>query len=106
MPGQGFVLGAQHQVSDNHLYSLQLPIFGRDGAHLIGDLLTFHWNILPFHVRAEQENVLATVGWGDEAMALGPAETLADSFVDRALGNPHCPGDTLCSAKCFTPLGL
>lgn len=85
MPGPGLVLGAWCQVSDDHLYSLQFLILGRDRAHLIGDLVAFHWNILPFHIRDVQEDVRATISWGDEAVALGPAEAFTDSFVDRAL---------------------
>lgn len=39
-----------------------------------------------------QEDVRAAVRRGDEAVALGPAEAFANSFVDWALGSPHRPG--------------
>lgn len=55
MPGPGLMLGAWCQVGDDHLYSLQLLILGRDRAHLIGDLVAFHWNIFPFHTAGEKE---------------------------------------------------
>lgn len=85
MPGPGLMLGARCQVGDDHLYSLQFLVLGRNRAHLIGDLVAFHWNILPFHIRDVKEDVRATISRGDEAVALGPAEAFTDSFVDRAL---------------------
>lgn len=85
MSGPSLMLGARCQVGDDDLHSLQLLILGWDGAHLIGDLVAFHWDILPFHIRNVQEDVGAAVSWGNEAMALGSAETFADSFVDGAL---------------------
>lgn len=85
MSRPGLMLGAWCQVGDNDLHSLQLLILGRDGAHLIGDLVAFHWDILPFHIRDVQEDVGATISWGNEAVALGSAEAFADSFVDGAL---------------------
>lgn len=89
MPGPGLMLGSWCQVGDDHLYSLQFLVLGRDRAHLIGDLVAFHRNILPFHIRDVQEDIRPTISWGDEAMALGAAEALTDSFVDRALRSPH-----------------
>lgn len=89
MARPGLVLGARRQVGDDHLHSLQLLVLGWDGAHLIGDLITFHRDVLPFHIGDVQEDVGAAVRWGDEAMALGSTEAFADSFVDRALGGPH-----------------
>lgn len=85
VPRPGLVLCAWCQVGDDHLYSLQFLILGWDRAHLIGDLVAFHWNILPFHIGDVQEDVRATISRGDEAVALGPAEAFTDSFVDRAL---------------------
>lgn len=90
VPRPGLMLGPWCQVCDDHLYSLQLLVLGRDRAHLIGDFVAFHRHILPFHIRDVQEDVRPTIGWGDEAMALGPAEAFTDSFVDRALRSPHC----------------
>ena len=52
-----------------------------------------------------QEDVRATVSRGDEAMALGPTEAFADSFVDRALGSPHRP-DRECGEHEGPPLAL
>ena len=49
MARPGFVLGAWRQVGDDHLHGLQLLMLGWDGAHLIGDLITFHRDVLPFH---------------------------------------------------------
>lgn len=84
------MLGPWCQVGDDHLHSLQFLILGRDRAHLIGDLVAFHRNILPFHIRDVQEDVRTTISRGDEAVALGSAEAFTDSFVDRALRSPHC----------------
>lgn len=89
VPGPGLMLGPWCQVGDDHLYSLQFLILGRDRAHLIGDLVAFHRYILPFHIRDVQEDVRTTISWGDEAVALGSAEAFTDSFVDRALRSPH-----------------
>lgn len=63
MPGPGLMLGAWCQVSDDHLYSLQFLILGRDRAHLIGDLVAFHWNILPFHTAGEKERSSGLRRW-------------------------------------------
>lgn len=54
MSRPGLMLGAWCQVGDNDFHSLQLLILGRDGAHLIGDLVAFHWDILPFHTTGAQ----------------------------------------------------
>lgn len=89
MAGPGLVLGARRQVGDDHLHGLQLLVLGRDGAHLIGDLVAFHGDVLPFHIRDVQEDVRAAVSRGNEAMTLGSTEALADSFVDGALRSPH-----------------
>lgn len=89
MSGPGLVLGAWRQVGDDHLHSLQFLILGWDGAHLIGDLVAFHGDIFPLHIGNVQEDVGATVSWGNEAMALGPAEAFTDPFVDRTLRSPH-----------------
>lgn len=53
--GPGLVLGARRQVGDDHLHGLQLLVLGRDGTHLVGDLVAFHRHVLPFH----------TAGWGE-----------------------------------------
>lgn len=87
--GPGLVLGAWSQMGDDHLHSLQLLVLGGNGAHLIGDLVAFHGDVLPFHIRNVQEDVGAAIGRGDEAMALGSTETFADSFVYRTLRSPH-----------------
>ena len=42
-------------------------------------------------LRDMQEDVRAAVSRGDKAVALGPTEAFADSFVDWALGSPHRP---------------
>lgn len=89
MTGPGLVLGAWGQMGDDHLHSLQLLVLGGDGAHLIGDLIAFHGDVLPFHVGNVQEDVRAAIGRGNEAMALGSTETFADSFVDGTLRSPH-----------------
>lgn len=91
--GPGLVLGARRQVRDDHLHGLQLLVLGRDGAHLIGDLVAFHGDVLPFHIRDMQEDVGTAVSRGDEAVALGSTEALADPFVDGALGGPHRRGE-------------
>lgn len=89
MAGPGLVLGARSQMGDDHLHGLQLLVLGGDGAHLVGDLVAFHGDVLPFHVGNVQEDVRAAVGRGDEAVALGSTETFADSFVYRTLRSPH-----------------
>lgn len=43
------VLGARGQVGDHHLHCLQLLVLGRDGAHLVGDLVACHGNVLAFN---------------------------------------------------------
>lgn len=91
--GPGLVLGARRQVGDDHLHGLQLLMLGRDGAHLIGDLVAFHRDVLPFHIGDVQEDVGAAVSRGDEAVALGSTEALAYSFVDGALRGPHRRGE-------------
>lgn len=58
VPGPGLVLGPWCQVGDDHLHSLQLLILGRDRAHLIGDLVAFHRNILPFYTAGEKGAVV------------------------------------------------
>lgn len=50
MPGPGLMFGAWCQVGYDYFHSLQLLILGWDGAHLIGDLVAFHRDILPFHI--------------------------------------------------------
>ena len=58
----GLVLGAWRQVGDDHLHGLQLLMLGWDGAHLIGDLITFHRDVLPFHTvggRGEERKALS-----------------------------------------------
>lgn len=63
-------------------------------------------------LRDVQEDVRTTISWGDEAVALGPAEAFTDSFVDGALRSPHCPeremqGDSRrSSTRATTPLEL
>lgn len=47
--GPGLVLGAWSQMGDDHLHGLQLLVLGGNGAHLIGDLVAFHGDVLPFH---------------------------------------------------------
>lgn len=49
VPRPRLVLGARGQVSDHHLHCLQLLVLGRDGAHLVGDLVACHGNVLAFN---------------------------------------------------------
>lgn len=83
------MFGAWRQMGDDHLDGLQLLVLGWDGAHLVGDLVAFHRDVLPFHVGDVQEDVGATVGRGNEAVALGATEAFADSSADGALRGPH-----------------
>lgn len=48
MPRPGLVLGPRSQVGDHHLHRLQLLVLRRDGAHLVGDLVACHRNVLAF----------------------------------------------------------
>lgn len=85
MARPGLMLGARRQVGDDHFHGLELLVLGRDGAHLVGDLVAFHWDVLPFHIGDVQKDIRAAISRGDEAVALGSTEAFADSFVDRAL---------------------
>lgn len=89
MPRPRLVLGARGQVSDHHLHCLQLLVLGRDGAHLVGDLVACHGNVLAFNVRDVHEDVGPSVRRGDESVAFGAAEALADPFVDGSLRGSH-----------------
>lgn len=42
----GLVFGAWVQVGDHHLHRLDLLVLGRDGTHLVCDLVSFHRHIL------------------------------------------------------------
>lgn len=46
MTRPGLVLGAWVEVGDDHLYSLDLLVLGRDGAHLVRDFVSFHRHVL------------------------------------------------------------
>lgn len=61
--GPSLVLGARGQMRDDHLHSLQLLVLGGDGAHLIGDLVAFHGDVLPLHA----------AGQGDSTQRLAPS---------------------------------
>lgn len=99
MAGPGLMLGAGRQVRNHHLHGLGLLVLGRDGTHLVGDLIAFHRDILPFHIRDVQKDIGAAISRGDEAVALGSTEAFADSFVDRALRRPHRRREGPCPAS-------
>lgn len=46
------------QLGEHHLHGLELLVLGRNGAHLVGHLVTLHWNVLPFDVRYVHKDVL------------------------------------------------
>ena len=60
--GPGLVFGARRQVGDDHLHGLQLLVLGRDGAHLVGDLVAFHGDVLPLHAVGRGKTFRADAG--------------------------------------------
>lgn len=80
--GPGLVLGARRQVGDDHLHGLQLLVLGRDGTHLVGDLVAFHRHVLPFHA----------AGWG-EALSAHTQPSRAVHSPCRSEGHPGLLGE-------------
>lgn len=89
MPRPGLVLGSWGEVGNHDLHGLKLLVFRRNGAHLVGDLIACHGNILAFDVRNVYEDVRSSICGGNEAMAFGATEAFADTFVDGALRCSH-----------------
>lgn len=58
----GLVLGAWIQVGDDHVHSLDLLVFGGDGAHLVRDLVPFHRHVLSLDAVREAQNQKVLVG--------------------------------------------
>lgn len=76
-------------MSNDDVYSLQLLILRWDSAHLVGDFIASHWNVLSFNVRNVYKDVWPSIRRSNEAMAFGATEAFTDSFVDRAFRGPH-----------------
>lgn len=89
MAAPGLVLGARFQMGDGDLHSLDLLVFGRDGAQFVAHLVALHWDILALDVRDVDKDVFAPVRWCDEAMAFGTGEAFTHTSKHRTL---CCPG--------------
>lgn len=85
----GLVLGAGFQVGNGDLHSLDLLVFGRDGAQFVAHLVALHRDVLPFDVRDVHKDVFAPVRWRDEAMAFGAGEAFTHT---SEYGTLCCPG--------------
>ena len=86
--GPGLVFGARRQVGDDHLHGLQLLVLGRDGAHLIGDLVAFHGDVLPLHAVGRGKTFRADAGRKkpDPGPGAGAAPPLPPGGATGALG--------------------
>lgn len=85
----GFMLCSWILVRDDHLHGLNLDVFGWDGTHLVGDLISLHRHILPFNVWDVDKYVLPTMGRTDIAMSLRPGEVFTHALEDWSWGGPH-----------------
>lgn len=74
------MLGARIQVGDHHIDRLDLLVLGRDGAHLVRDLISFHRHVLSLNVRDVDEDVLSSMSRAYESMTLRPGEVLTHTF--------------------------
>lgn len=77
------MLGARVQVGDDHLDCLDLLVLGRDGTHLVRDLISFHRHILSLDVRDVDKDVLSSMSGAYESMTLRPGEVLTHPFKYR-----------------------
>lgn len=50
------------QLCEHHLHSLELLILGRDGAHLVGHFVAFHWHVLSLDAGGQERSVSSAVG--------------------------------------------
>lgn len=48
------MLGAWIQMGDHHIDRLDLLVLGRDGAHLVRDLISFHRHVLSLNAIEEK----------------------------------------------------
>lgn len=85
----GLVLGARFQVRDGDLNSLDLLVFGRDGAHFVAYLVALHRDILALNVRDVDKDVFASIRWRDKAVAFGAGEAFTHTSKHGTL---CCPG--------------
>lgn len=85
----GLVLGARFEVSDGDLHSLDLLVFGRDGAQFVAHLVAINRDVLALDVRDVDKDVFASVRWRDKAVAFGAAEGFTHTSKQRTL---RCPG--------------
>lgn len=63
------MFGSRVEVGDVHLHCLDLLMFGGDGADFVAHRIALHWHILALNVRDVHKDVVAPIGWRDEAMA-------------------------------------
>lgn len=82
------MFGPRVQVGDGHLHGLNLLMFGGDGAELIADLVTLHWDVLALDVRDVDKDVAASIRWRDEAVAFGAGEIFTHASKQRTLRRP------------------
>lgn len=55
VPPPGLMLAAWFQVGDVHLHRLDLLVFGRNGADLVGHLVSFHRDVLALNTGRENK---------------------------------------------------
>lgn len=88
------------QLGKHHLHGLELLVLGRDGAHLVGHLVAFHWHVLPLDAGGQERGISPVAGptpptpaaaWPDGGPALGLARpgTWA-SLPSRSLSSLIC----------------
>lgn len=85
----GLVLGARFEVGDGDLHSLDLLVFGRDGAQFVAHLVALHRDVLTLDVRDVDKDVFASVRWRDKAVAFGAGEAFTHTTKHGTL---CCPG--------------
>lgn len=90
MAAPGLVLGARFQVGDGDLHSLDLLVFGRDGAQFVAHLVALYWDVLALNVRDVDKDVFAPVRWCDEAVAFGAGEAFTHTSIHGTLCCSGC----------------
>lgn len=84
------MLCAWIQVGDHHVDSLNLLVLGRDGAHFVRNLVSFHRHVLSLNVRDVDKDVLSSVWRPYESMTLRPGEVFTHPFKYRTWFSSHC----------------
>lgn len=60
VPRPGLVLGSWGEVGNHDLHGLKLLVLRRNGAHLVGDLVACHGNILAFNAVGRKLQLIIT----------------------------------------------